>query len=390
MQPQRHRNTTMHSNKIKRSIGLRCLCFVATSCKTRFNKIALATAILLLTSMCFKALAQVPATLPPPPAQTKPQASPPPRPILQDPANISVHDPVLIKQDSMFYLFCTGRGISVWSSKDTKIWKQEKQVFDSLPWGVKAVKGFRNHIWAPDISYHNGLYYLFYSVSAFGKNTSCIGLATNKTLHPADPNFHWTDHGKVIESIPGRDMWNAIDPNVIWDEQDQPWLTFGSFWNGIQLAQLTSNLTAIDSSLPLYTIASRKMGQATTIDSTAGNGAIEAPFLIKRGNYYYLFASTDYCCKGPQSTYKMIVGRASAITGPYIDKTGIPLLKSGGTILLQGDKDWYGVGHNGVTAIDGTDHLIFHGYDAKDNGRSKLRIGKLQWKDGWPEVALTH
>lgn len=298
--------------------------------------------------------------------------------------NISVHDPVMIKQDSVFYLFCTGRGISVWSSKDTRTWQREKQVFDTLLWGVKAVPGFKNHIWAPDISYHNGLYYLFYSVSAFGKNTSCIGMATNTTLHPSDPAFRWVDHGKVIESIPGRDMWNAIDPNVIWDEQDQPWLAFGSFWNGLKLVKLNQSLTAVDTPQQWHTIASRKVNYSP--DQSAGDGAIEAPFIVKRGNYYYLFASIDYCCKGEQSTYKMIVGRAEKLTGPYVDKEGIPLVKSGGTILLQGDKDWHGVGHNAVCTFDNIDYLVFHGYDAKDRGRSKLRMEKLNWTTGWPEV----
>src|SRR5690242_19510923 len=113
---------------------------------------------------------------------------------------IPVHDPVMIRQDSMYYIFCTGRGISVWSSTNMKNWKREKPVFDTLPWAVQTIKGFRNHIWAPDISYHNGLYYLYYSVSAFGKNTSCIGVATNKTLNSSSPDFKWTDHGKVIQS----------------------------------------------------------------------------------------------------------------------------------------------------------------------------------------------
>ncbi|HEX9935178.1 MAG TPA: family 43 glycosylhydrolase, partial [bacterium] len=126
---------------------------------------------------------------------------------------IQVHDPVMIRQDGTYYLFCTGMGISRWSSQDLVNWKREKPVFDKAPaWAVQAVPGYRGHTWAPDISYHNGRYVLFYSVSAFGKNTSCIGLATNKTLHPDDPEYKWVDHGKVVESVPGRDMWNAIDP----------------------------------------------------------------------------------------------------------------------------------------------------------------------------------
>lgn len=300
-------------------------------------------------------------------------------------SNIGVHDPVMIRQDSTYYLFCTGKGISVFSSKDRVNWQKEKPVFDTLPWGVQAVPGFKNHIWAPDISYHNGVYYLFYSVSAFGKNTSCIGVATNKTLHPGDPAFKWVDHGKVIESIPGRDMWNAIDPNVIWDEQDQPWLAFGSFWNGLKLVKLNKTLTAIDTPQQWHPLASRKINYYQP-DSNAGDGAIEAPFLFRKGAYYYLFASVDYCCKGAQSTYKMIVGRSEKLTGPYLDKAGVPLVKSGGTLLLQGDRDWHGVGHNAVCSFDGVDYLVFHGYDAKDRGRSRLRIEKLSWVDGWPQV----
>src|SRR5690349_17431613 len=97
--------------------------------------------------------------------------------------NTPVHDPVMIKENGTYYLFCTGFGISVWSSRDLQNWRKEKAVFDKAPeWAVKAVPGFRGHIWAPDISYHNGMYYLYYAVSAFGKNTSCIGLAVNKTL----------------------------------------------------------------------------------------------------------------------------------------------------------------------------------------------------------------
>src|SRR6187549_3586608 len=123
--------------------------------------------------------------------------------------DIRVHDPVMIRQGNTYYLFCTGMGISVFSSTDMKTWKAEKPVFSAAPaWAVSTIPGFKGHIWAPDISVHNGQYYLYYSVSAFGKNTSCIGLATNKTLDPRNKNFKWIDHGKVIESIPGRDLWN--------------------------------------------------------------------------------------------------------------------------------------------------------------------------------------
>ncbi len=83
---------------------------------------------------------------------------------------VPVHDPVMINEGSTFYLFCTGFGIAVWSSKDLQNWKKEEPVFGRAPqWAVDTIPNFKGHIWAPDISFHNGQYYLYYSVSAFGK-----------------------------------------------------------------------------------------------------------------------------------------------------------------------------------------------------------------------------
>jgi len=311
--------------------------------------------------------------------------------------NISVHDPVMAKQGDTYYIFATGNGIAVWSSKDMKNWKRERPVFAEAPeWAVKAIPSFKGHIWAPDISFYNGKYYLYYSVSAFGKNTSAIGVATNKTLNPASPDFKWTDHGKVIQSYPNVTNWNAIDPNIITDPNNTPYMVFGSFWNGLQLIQLSKDrLHVIGDTVNLQTIASRKKDpkqkeNPPAVDNNpvdAGGNAIEAPFIFKKGKYYYLFASIDYCCKGENSTYKMIVGRSKTLRGPYLDKSDVSLAQGGGSILLQGDKNWNGVGHNSVYTFDGTDYLIFHAYDANDKGRPKLRIEKLVWEKAWPVLA---
>ena len=302
--------------------------------------------------------------------------------------NVPVHDPVMIKQGDTYYMFATGNGISVASSKDLKTWQVLRPVFAQAPeWAVKAVPGFRGHIWAPDIAFHNGKYYLYYSVSAFAKNTSCIGLAVNKTLDPNSPDFKWEDMGKVIQSVPNRDMWNAIDPNLILDEAGTPWLTFGSFWSGMKLVKLNPDLMSVAEPQEWHTI-SRRPRSFSILDTDPDDGAVEAPFIFKRGKYYYLFVSFDYCCRGERSDYKIAVGRSEKVTGPYLDKDGKRLDQNGGTIIAQGDKDWPGVGHSSTYTFDGKDHLIFHGYDARDRGRSKLRIEELQWDDeGWPSLA---
>ena len=311
------------------------------------------------------------------------------KPLIND-TLIPVHDPVIIRQDSTYYIFCTGQGITRFSSTDMKHWKQLKAVFDKAPqWAVDAIPSFSGHIWAPDISYHNGQFYLYYAVSAFGKNTSCIGLATNKTLDPSARNFNWIDHGKVIQSVPGRDMWNAIDPNLIVDENQVPWLAFGSFWNGMKLVKLDSTLSALAQPEEWYTIAARKRNYMLP-DSVAGDAAIEAPFIYQHKKYYYLFVSFDYCCRGEKSTYKMVVGRSEKVMGPYADRDGVPMNLGGGSTVLEGDKNWHGVGHNAVANFNGTDYLIFHGYYAADNGRSKLRIEKIGWNNDWPVIETKH
>ena len=169
-------------------------------------------------------------------------------------------------------------------------WQREAAVFAEKPaWTDEVVPNFRNHIWAPDVSFHNGQYYLYYSVSSFGKNTSAIGVATNPTLDPQDENFRWTDHGIVIRSVPNRDMWNAIDPNLIIDEAGTAWLSFGSFWNGLKMVKLNPDLISIAQPEEWHSLARRKRSFEFE-DAKAGDARLEAPFIFRKNGFYYLFS----------------------------------------------------------------------------------------------------
>lgn len=309
-----------------------------------------------------------------------------------------VHDPTCIKEDGTWYLFSTGMGVSILSSRDGRNWKEAGRVFESAPgWALESVPSYRGHTWAPDISFHNGRYYLYYSCSSFGKNDSAIGLATNETLNPAAANYKWEDHGPVVRSQGGVTNYNAIDPHLFVDEDGTPWLSFGSFWGGIQLVRLDTTL-ARTAGQP-FTICTRpestlsyrqEADEAIKPDLRGkeyepGNNAVEAPFIIKRGGYYYLFVSYDLCCRGPKSTYKIMCGRAREVTGPYVDKEGIPLLEGGGTLVLGGTQRYPGVGHCAVVE----DKLFFHAYDKKTRYNAHLMIRPLQWtEDGWPFAKL--
>lgn len=301
--------------------------------------------------------------------------------------NVMTHDPVMIKENNTYYLFATGQGISVMSSKDMNNWKFEPPVFEEAPkWAVELIDGYKGHTWAPDVIYHNGLYHIFYSCSAFGKNTSAIGHATTPTLDREDPRFEWTDHGMVIQSVPNRDSWNAIDPNIIIDEKGTPWMSFGSFWDGIKLVRLTGDLNAVAEPQEWYSI-SRRQRSVNVKAEDAGDGAVEAPFIMKHGGYYYLFVSFDYCCRGLQSDYKVAVGRSKNVCGPYLDRDGKSMEHGGGTILVKGNKDWAGIGHCAAYEFDGKSYFIAHAYSVKEDGAPKLIIREIKWtSDGWPDI----
>ena len=283
-------------------------------------------------------------------------------------AVVPAHDPTIIWSGNAYYVFTTGQGLPVLRSPDLLEWSTVDAVFATKPsWITTTNPSDPNVLWAPDISYFGGMYHLYYSASTFGSQRSCIGHATTLSLEaPA-----WTDRGAAVICSTEADTWNAIDPALAIDADGQAWLAFGSFWSGLKLIPLDEDGDRVGADM--YALATRP------------NTAVEAPFIVRHGDYYYLFESVDSCCQGSSSTYKQMVGRSTSITGPYVDRDGTPLLSGGGTLLLQGDDRWRGPGHNAVIATPFGHVNVYHSYDADAGGAPTLRISVLSWDaDGWP------
>lgn len=284
-------------------------------------------------------------------------------------------DPVVMEHDGRFYLYTTGHGIPIRCSDDLRHWQGCGLVLFGLPsWAREHVPG-ATAVWAPDISFFNGRYHLYFSISTFGSNVSAIGLATNATLDPNDPAYAWVDEGIVIASQAGDD-WNAIDPNLVVTPEGETWLAFGSFWSGIKLVRIDATTGKLsDGDDVLHALAARHVPPR----------AVEAPFIVHRDGFYYLFVSFDQCCQGVESTYNIRVGRAPEVTGPYVDRDGVAMLDGGGTLVVGASERWPGSGHNAILRTGGQDLLVYHGYDASFGGAATLRIEVLGWDDdGWP------
>jgi arabinan endo-1,5-alpha-L-arabinosidase len=188
------------------------------------------------------------------------------------------------------------------------------------------------------------------------------------------------DEGMVFRSFQDKDDWNAIDPNLFLEDTRNVWLNWGSFWGGIKMRRIdpkTGKFSEQDTTM--HSLSSRPRTQPI-------GGSVEAPFIVKRGQHFYLFVSFDRCCRGANSTYNVVVGRARKVTGPYLDKEGKAMPEGGGSLVIEATTpNWRGPGHQAVFHDRGNDYLVFHAYDGK-TGRSRLHISTLVWEDGWPKA----
>lgn len=278
------------------------------------------------------------------------------------------HDPSIIKEGNLWWSPYTGNGLPMKYSTDGKNWKEGTKRFSSPLswWKTYAPKMTTNDVWAPDIKYFNGRYWMYYCVSEFGTNNSAIGLTSCSSIAKGD----WRDDGMVIYSKSGKTSYNAIDPNLTIDSSGTPWLTFGSWFDGIHIVKL--NTSTMKPTGSISKIAYR-------------SGGVEGPNIIYANGYYYLFVSIDKCCKGVNSTYKIAYGRSKNITGPYYDKNGVDMQKGGYSLLDTGNTRWIGPGGQSIYKNGSSWIIARHAYDANNNGRATLLISDLNFdSQKWP------
>lgn len=278
----------------------------------------------------------------------------------------NVHDPAYIKEGNTHWVFSTGSGLQVLFSTNGTNYVRSLPIFTSEPswWDTYVPNHVELDVWAPDIYYYNGKYYLYYSISTFGSRVSAIGLVTTSSISGGV----WTDQGMVISSTDASN-YNAIDPNITADANGNLWMVFGSWSNGIYVTSISkSTMKPTGNS---YRIATK-------------SGGIEGASLVYNSGtgYYYLFVSIGACCQGTSSTYKVAVGRSTSVLGPYYAKDGTAMKDGGATVIDSGNSSWVGPGGQDVY---GTGVIARHSYSVAENGAPKLLISDLYWdSSGWP------
>ncbi|KAM0559877.1 hypothetical protein ACHAPJ_003825 [Fusarium lateritium] len=289
------------------------------------------------------------------------------------------HDPSIIRRsDGTYFRFSTGGKIAIHTAPALEgPWTYKGAM---LPSGSSINLKGNDDLWAPDVSKVGSLYYVYYSVSSFGVQNSAIGLARSSTMDVGS----WTDVGSVGVKSDSSKNYNAIDANLLQDGSTNR-LYFGSFWSGLYEVDMKSTPTAA-------------AGKASINIATepAGEHAIEAPYVFKNGNYYYLFFSHGKCCgfdtnrPAAGEEYKILVCRSTSATGGFVDKSGKSCNSGGGTTVLESHGWVYGPGGQGVYNDPSKGPILYYHYvDTRigyADGQKKFGWNKIDFSSGWPTV----
>jgi beta-xylosidase len=245
-------------------------------------------------------------------------------------------------------------------SRDLVNWRVAGAVFQQRPsWSV-------GNYWAPEISEYRGRFFVYY-VGRKKDGPLCVAVAS-----AARPEGPYKDHGPIVCQDAG-----SIDPVAVTDERGRRYLVWKEDGNSRNLAT------------PIW--AQRLSGDGTRLvgekkelirnDAPWEAQLVEGPFIVRRGDWFYMFYSGNACCTR-DCNYALGVARARALLGPWEKNLANPIMK--------GNAAWKCPGHGTIVSdATGRDFLLYHSYRAGDFvyvGRQAL-LDEIRWNpDGWPTI----
>jgi xylan 1,4-beta-xylosidase len=247
-------------------------------------------------------------------------------------------------------------------SRDLVNWETVGAVFTKRPaWTV-------SNFWAPEISEHLGRFYVYYSARKKG-GPLCVAVAA-----AAKPSGPYTDYGPLVCQEIG-----SIDAMAVTDEQNERYLVWKEDGNSrnqptpLWAQKLNEDGTRL--------VGSKRELIRNDPKSWEG-GVVEGAFILRRGDWFYLFYSGNACC-GRSCNYALGVARARKLLGPWEKNPANPILAENQT--------WQCPGHGSIVTDErGRDFLLYHAYrkseDAFYIGREAL-LDEVKWSAHlWPTI----
>jgi beta-xylosidase len=272
-------------------------------------------------------------------------------------------DPSVIRVGQDYWATSTSAGwapqFPILHSRNLVDWEVVGSVFEQRPaWS-------NGNYWAPEISRYRGRYYIYYVGRKVG-GPRCVAVATAR--HPTGP---YTDHGPLVCQDVG-----SIDPMAVSDENGWRYLVWKEGNSGDRPTPIWAQRLSRD--------GTRLIGGRTELirnNAPWEARVVEAPFIMRRGGWFYMFYSGNDCC-GLQCNYALGVARSQYLLGPWEKNPANP--------ILRGNEKWKCPGHGSiVTDAQGRDYLLYHAYEknAVYVGRQAL-LDEVTWgTNQWPAIA---
>ena len=294
---------------------------------------------------------------------------------------------IILAPDDYYYAYGTQTlrdghwiNIQVARSRDLIHWEQLGDALPAKPDWAQTTQDF----WAPSLLYDGSKYFMYYSATHDACHDPhrghCLAVATSDS--PAGP---FVDMGMPLLLGVG---FEYIDPMVLDDPSSgKSYLYWGSGFLPIKVQELGADrMSFAQNSAPREIVWPNPIKDAFP-------RLVEAAWVIRRDEFYYLFYSGDNCC-GPDAHYGVMVARSNLPTGPFEtleEARGVPH-----SLMLFKSERWLAPGHNSiVTDAAGDTWIVYHAIDVNKprqtqedeiNSRRILLIDKIHWRDGWPFV----
>jgi xylan 1,4-beta-xylosidase len=246
-------------------------------------------------------------------------------------------------------------------SRDLVNWETAGAVFQTRPgWAARD-------FWAPEISQDRGRYFVYYTARKKG-GPLCVAVASANR-----PDGPYTDHGPLVCQRDG-----SIDASAATDENGERYLVWKEDGNSrkqptpIWAQKLSDDGTKL--------VGPKK--ELIRNDASWEGGVVEGPFILKRGEWFYLFYSGNACC-GRRCNYALGVARSRKLLGPWEKNPKNPILAENET--------WQCPGHGSIVTDEaGRAFLLYHAYKRSETafyiGREAL-LDEVKWgADNWPGI----